>query len=113
MRSKPSQKSSARVHVWAGRSWRGSRGLSSGSRQLARLGPEFAGEVRRLVTITAPENGIVLNRGVSQGTAVDPSTEILTLADLSRIWVIAEIIQNKVYNIFHLNNEQFDIDLLN
>ncbi len=52
---------------------------------------EKTGTVRRLVTITAPQSGIVLNRGVTQGTAVDPSTEILTLADLSHVWVIAEV----------------------
>lgn len=32
-----------------------------------------------------------MNRGVSQGAAIDPSTEILTLADLSQVWVIAEV----------------------
>jgi RND family efflux transporter MFP subunit len=54
-------------------------------------GIEKTGEARRLVTITAPRSGIVLNRGVSAGTAVDPSTEIVTLADLSQVWVIAEV----------------------
>ena len=54
-------------------------------------GIEASGVVRRLVTITAPKSGIVLNRGVTEGTAVDPSTEILTLADLSQVWVIAEV----------------------
>lgn len=52
---------------------------------------EKTGEARRLVTVSAPREGIVLNRGVSAGTAVDPSTEILTIADLSRVWVIAEL----------------------
>jgi Cu(I)/Ag(I) efflux system membrane fusion protein len=51
------------------------------------------GEARRLVTISAPRSGVVLNRGVSAGTAVDPSTEIVTLADLSSVWVIAEVAQ--------------------
>jgi len=54
-------------------------------------GIEKDGTPRRLVTITAPQSGMVLNRGVTEGTAVDPSTEILTLADLSRVWVIAEV----------------------
>lgn len=52
---------------------------------------EKSGEARRLVTITAPRGGIVLSRGVSAGTAVDPSTEIATIADLSQVWVIAEV----------------------
>lgn len=52
---------------------------------------ERQGTARRLVTLTAPRSGSVLHRGVAAGTAVDPSTEILTVADLSVIWVWAEV----------------------
>jgi Cu(I)/Ag(I) efflux system membrane fusion protein len=52
---------------------------------------EDSGEPRRLVTVSAPRSGVVLHRGISVGTAVDPSTEIVTVADLSRVWVLAEI----------------------
>lgn len=52
---------------------------------------EASGEPRRLVTVSAPRSGVVLHRGISVGTAVDPSTEIVTVADLSRVWVVAEI----------------------
>jgi membrane fusion protein, copper/silver efflux system len=41
---------------------------------------EQTGEPRRLV-----------NRGVTAGTSVDPSTTLLTIADLSRVWVLAEV----------------------
>jgi Cu(I)/Ag(I) efflux system membrane fusion protein len=34
---------------------------------------------------------VVLHRGISVGTAVDPSTELLTIADLSQVWVLAEV----------------------
>ncbi|MCG3174807.1 MAG: hypothetical protein GMKNLPBB_03096 [Myxococcota bacterium] len=50
-----------------------------------------SGEARRLVTVLAPRSGVVLHRGISAGAAVDPSTEIVTIADLSRVWVLAEI----------------------
>jgi Cu(I)/Ag(I) efflux system membrane fusion protein len=63
--------------------------LGMSDAEIARL--EKSGEARRLVTITAPRSGVVLNRGVSAGTAVDPATEIVTLADLSQVWVIAEV----------------------
>lgn len=53
-------------------------------------GIERSGEARRLITITAPRAGIVLRRAVSVGTAVDPSTELMTIADLSEVWVLAE-----------------------
>lgn len=52
---------------------------------------EKSGSARRLVTVSAPRSGIVIHRGVSVGTAVDPSTELLTIADLSHVWALAEV----------------------
>lgn len=52
---------------------------------------EKSGTARRLVTVSAPRSGVVLHRGIAVGTAVDPSTELLTIADLSRVWVLAEV----------------------
>lgn len=52
---------------------------------------EQTGEPKRLVTLVAPRSGVVVNRGISVGTAVDPSTPLLTIADLSRVWVLAEV----------------------
>jgi Cu(I)/Ag(I) efflux system membrane fusion protein len=52
---------------------------------------EQTGEPRRLVTVIAPRSGVVVNRGISAGTSVDPSTTLLTIADLSRVWVLAEV----------------------
>lgn len=43
------------------------------------------------VTLHAPRGGVVLRRPISVGTAVDPSTELMTIADLSHVWVIAEL----------------------
>ena len=52
---------------------------------------EQSGEPKRLVTVVAPHSGVVVNRGVTVGTSVDPSTTLLTIADLSRVWVLAEV----------------------
>lgn len=52
---------------------------------------ETAGEPKRLVTVVAPRSGVVVNRGITVGTAVDPSTTLLTIADLSGVWVLAEV----------------------
>ena len=52
---------------------------------------EQSGEPRRLVTVVAPRSGVVVNRGVTVGTSIDPSTTLLTIADLSRVWVLAEV----------------------
>lgn len=54
-------------------------------------GIEEADEPKRLVTVVAPQGGVVVNRGVIVGTSVDPSTTLLTIADLSRVWVLAEV----------------------
>ncbi len=52
---------------------------------------EQTGEPSRLVAVVAPRSGVVVNRGVTVGTSVDPSTTLLTIADLSRVWVLAEV----------------------
>ena len=52
---------------------------------------EKSGTPRRLVTVTAPRDGVVLHRGITVGTAVDPSTELMTIVDLSEVWVLAEV----------------------
>lgn len=73
--------------------------VSSGRTRLGVLGMspaeidaiEQSGEPMRLVTVVAPRSGVVVNRGVSVGTSVDPSTTLLTIADLSRVWVLAEV----------------------
>jgi Cu(I)/Ag(I) efflux system membrane fusion protein len=52
---------------------------------------EQSGEPKHLVTVVAPRSGVVVNRGVTVGTSVDPSTTLVTIADLSRVWVLAEV----------------------
>jgi membrane fusion protein, copper/silver efflux system len=73
--------------------------IASGRTRLGVLGMSTAeidaieqtGEPKRLVTVVAPRTGVVVNRGVTVGTSVDPSTTLLTIADLSRVWVLAEV----------------------
>jgi Cu(I)/Ag(I) efflux system membrane fusion protein len=73
--------------------------LASGRTRLAVLGMtpaeidaiEQSGEPRRLVTVVAPRSGVVVNRGVTVGASVDPATTLVTIADLSRVWVIADL----------------------
>jgi hypothetical protein len=57
---------------------------------------EQSGEPKRLVTVVAPRRGVVVNRGVTVGTSVDPSTTLLTIADLSRVWVLAEVAEASI-----------------
>jgi len=57
---------------------------------------ERTGEPTRLVTVVAPRSGVVVNRGVTLGTSVDPSTTLLTIADLSRVWILAEVPETNI-----------------
>lgn len=52
---------------------------------------ERRGVATRLTTIIAPRNGVVLDLNVFAGMAVDPSMVLMTIADLSQIWILAEI----------------------
>ena len=60
---------------------------------------EQSGEPKRLITVAAPRTGVVVNRGVTVGTAVDPSTTLLTIVDLSRVWILAEVPEANIANV--------------
>ena len=49
------------------------------------------GQPKRLQTIYAPAAGFIMARNAYPNQRVTPETELYTLADLSRIWVIADI----------------------
>jgi membrane fusion protein, copper/silver efflux system len=57
--------------------------------QIARV--EKAGEAERRVDYYAPFDGYVMELGARQGAAVDPGTMLFQLADLSSVWVTAEV----------------------
>ena len=57
-------------------------------------------EVRRLererkastrLTLPAPVSGTVLERNITEGQSVGPDTPLLTIADLSSVWVVADV----------------------
>lgn len=51
------------------------------------------GEVQRFVTLYAPATAFVTARNAYPGARVSPETELYTLADLSRVWVIADVFE--------------------
>jgi Cu(I)/Ag(I) efflux system membrane fusion protein len=48
-------------------------------------------EVQRTLTLHAPSTGVITQLGVRTGMEVAPNTNLYTLADLSRVWVIASV----------------------
>lgn len=57
--------------------------------QIARL--ESAGEATRTMTLYAPMSGHIVTRNVSQGERIEPGTALLDIADLSHVWILADI----------------------
>ena len=49
------------------------------------------GEVKRTLTLYAPAGGVVTRLGVRNGMNVEPNSNLYTIADLSRVWVLANI----------------------
>ncbi len=49
------------------------------------------GEVKRTLTLYAPESGVVLGLGVRSGMEVKPNSNLYTIADLSKVWVLADV----------------------
>ncbi len=62
--------------------------------EITRLDREGAPATR--LTLRSPFAGTVLERGVAEGQYVDADTPLLTLADLSRVWVLADVYEMDV-----------------
>ena len=63
--------------------------LDMGPTDIAEL--ERTGRSRRTVALASPIGGTVIARNVAQGARVEPGLSLLTVADLSRVWVIAQV----------------------
>jgi len=55
---------------------------------------ERTGKAIRSVTVYAPASGVVVERKAFPGVKVAPDTDLYTLADLSTIWVEADVFEN-------------------
>lgn len=61
------------------------------AQHLAALGIEAGGAVSGSVTVRAPIAGVVVEKPAVAGQAVDEMTPLLTIADLSHVWVEAAV----------------------
>jgi membrane fusion protein, copper/silver efflux system len=86
----------------SGEAWRNAQTLVAASRrrlaywdisagQIARL--EQTGEVTKTLTLTAPIDGVVLEKMVVAGQAVMPGMKLYRLADLSTVWIEGEVFE--------------------
>ncbi len=60
-------------------------------------GIERSGKVLRTLTVTAPASGVVIDRMEGlEGMAVKPGMNVLKVADLSHLWLEAEVFDNQL-----------------
>ena len=57
--------------------------------EIARL--EKTREPMRTFSLLAPRSGVIISKAAIQGTFVDPATELYTIADLTRLWVLVDL----------------------
>jgi len=61
-------------------------------REIARL--ESSGQVQREMEIDSPVSGYITERNALPNLTVQPDTRLYTIADLSTVWVLAQVFQN-------------------
>ncbi|VAW94779.1 Cobalt/zinc/cadmium efflux RND transporter, membrane fusion protein, CzcB family [hydrothermal vent metagenome] len=52
-------------------------------------------KARQTIDIYAPQDGIVARLNVRQGMYIKPATEIMSLADLSSVWLLADVFEKQ------------------
>jgi RND family efflux transporter MFP subunit len=52
------------------------------------------GKARRTLPLLVPASGTLVAKNIVEGQSFAPGTELLRLADLSRVWVLGEVAQN-------------------
>ncbi len=57
---------------------------------------EQSGKVRREITVNSPVSGYILERNALPNAFVQPETKLYTVADLSTVWVYANVYQSDV-----------------
>lgn len=51
---------------------------------------------RRRIPIRSPQDGVITSLMIRDGMYVKPETELMTLADTSRLWVVADIYEHQI-----------------
>ena len=69
------------------------RALGMGEWQIAELGKKR--QITRDISLSSPVDGIVLSRNASPEQRFDRGTEFYRIADLSKVWIIADVYGNE------------------
>jgi RND family efflux transporter MFP subunit len=63
-------------------------------KEIARL--KSTGQVQQELTVDSPVSGFITERNALPNLTVQPDTKLYTVADLSTVWVFAEVFQNDI-----------------
>ena len=55
-----------------------------------------SGKVSNTIQVLAPRDGIVINLNAREGMFIKPATEVMSLVDLSSVWLQAEVFESQV-----------------
>ena len=56
---------------------------------------EKSGNVSNTVQVLAPQDGVITRLNVQEGIFIKPATEVMSLADLSTVWLQAEVFESQ------------------
>ncbi|MGD2136613.1 MAG: efflux RND transporter periplasmic adaptor subunit [Gammaproteobacteria bacterium] len=57
---------------------------------------EQSRKIKKNLHIHSPFDGVIINIGAREGQYVTPATELYQIADLSRVWVFADVYENEI-----------------
>ncbi|MBA3455418.1 MAG: efflux RND transporter periplasmic adaptor subunit [Deltaproteobacteria bacterium] len=60
---------------------------------------ERTGEPKRTIPVVSPRAGVVVAKQAFEGMFVDPSIELYTISDLTRVWILADIYEADVSSV--------------
>lgn len=98
-----------------------SRSLIAASRQRLELfdvPPSVLAEIdrtgtpQRFITITSPRHGTVVEKQAVAGMAVDPMTPLYVIADLGRVWVLADVYERDMAQVKPGQDARLSVDAL-
>jgi len=71
---------------------------------------EQSGKVQRNITVESPASGYIIERDALPNEYVQPDTKLYTIADLSTVWVYANVFQNDVGKLRPGDQAQVTVD---
>jgi RND family efflux transporter MFP subunit len=73
---------------------------------------EKIGEVSKTLTLSSPVSGVVLKKDAVAGMAITPGMSLYTVADLSSVWVLADVYQSEVGSVLPGNAAEISAPFL-